>query len=311
MAARANNPPHNDESEDPPPPETRTNPSSSVEIHDSRRPRGRKVTGVTLKMAFDQQGGVAEGRVSSQQTPPLSGRFTCSESLDMVHRLRRESDAVLVGRATVEADDCTLTVRRVPPRIQESTGDIVQPVRVVLDPTRKLLPHCDKYQIFTDGLPTIIYYVRPSSSESNNHHHDPPHPPQVHVETMDRYPNVQWIGLTPVRDDEGLSIPHILDDLATQRNLSHIMVEGGPATARMFLQDRRVDRAIFVYAPLTFEMPIPSQLSRIDFEQAGLEPIHHSSLGVDHVEYWSRPSLPWPANDNGLEERGDMESYWP
>mmetsp|Transcript_16695 Transcript_16695/g.34285 ORF Transcript_16695/g.34285 Transcript_16695/m.34285 type:complete len:189 (-) Transcript_16695:1948-2514(-) len=65
-------------------------------------------TGITLKIAFDSQGGVAD--LSSEK----SERFTCGESLDMVHRLRRVSDAVLVGRSTVEIDDCTLTVRRVP-----------------------------------------------------------------------------------------------------------------------------------------------------------------------------------------------------
>jgi riboflavin biosynthesis pyrimidine reductase len=91
------------------------------------------------------------------------------------------------------------------------------------------------------------------------------------------------------------------------------MVEGGPATARAFLHDCQVDRALFVYAPLTFETPILSQLSRIDFEQAGLEQIHHSFLGVDHVEYWSRPNLPWPDYKDGSEEQEeeDVELFWP
>ena len=80
------------------------------------------IKGVTLKIAFDTEWGVAD--LSSEK----SERFTCSESLDMVHRLRRCSDAVLVGRSTVQADDCTLTVRRVPLDPYRSK----QPTRVVI-----------------------------------------------------------------------------------------------------------------------------------------------------------------------------------
>merc|ERR1712161_19398 len=90
-------------------------------------------------------------------------RFTSSESLTMVHRLRRDSDAVLVGRGTVQVDDPSLTVRRVPPLIQrrrrrrilkgepkqrnekeekveyEYQSNIIQPLRVVLDPSLSIL----------------------------------------------------------------------------------------------------------------------------------------------------------------------------
>ena len=66
------------------------------------------VTGVTLKMAFDTSYAVADA------SEDKSERFTCSQSLDLVHKLRRWSDAVLVGRSTVQIDNCTLTVRRVP-----------------------------------------------------------------------------------------------------------------------------------------------------------------------------------------------------
>ena len=52
------------------------------------------VTGVTLKMAFDSSD--AWGVADLSETK--SERFTSPESLDMVHRLRRESSAILVGR---------------------------------------------------------------------------------------------------------------------------------------------------------------------------------------------------------------------
>ena len=68
----------------------------------------------------------------------------------MVHRLRRWSDAVLVGRSTVQIDDCTLTVRR---GVELPPGK-AQPVRVIIDPDCQL--DYRNYRIVTDGLPTLI-----------------------------------------------------------------------------------------------------------------------------------------------------------
>jgi Pyrimidine reductase, riboflavin biosynthesis len=87
------------------------------------------VKGVTLKMAFDRAYAVADA------SELKSERFTCAQSLDLVHKLRRNSDCVLVGRETVLRDDCTLTVRRVD--LLEDRKD--QPVRVVIDSNLKLL----------------------------------------------------------------------------------------------------------------------------------------------------------------------------
>ena len=62
---------------------------------------------VTVKIALDANGAVDDLSV-------VSKRFTSPESLDAVHRLRRDSCAVLVGVGTVIRDDPSLTVRRVP-----------------------------------------------------------------------------------------------------------------------------------------------------------------------------------------------------
>ena len=82
---------------------------------------------VTLKLAMDRQGAVDDLSNSSY-------RFTSPESLDAVHRLRRASDAVLVGVNTVIRDDPSLTVRRVP-----LVPGAAQPLRVVLDRRRDTL----------------------------------------------------------------------------------------------------------------------------------------------------------------------------
>jgi riboflavin-specific deaminase-like protein len=224
---------------------------------------------VTLKMAFDSNWGVAE--LSEQK----SERFTCPESLDMVHRLRRCSDAVLVGRVTVERDDCTLTVRRVP----LPNNDQTQPVRVILDPTRSL--NLPSYKIATDGQRTLIYVCGSGDAPT--------------ISQPDEFPNVSLIAL-PSKKDGCLFARDVCQHLAQCYQIHHIMLEGGPNTARRFLEEGMVDRAILVQAPLCFKEPFPSGLSNRSFEEAGLELVGTGSLGVDRVDYWSRPDLPWPAS---------------
>lgn len=45
-----------------------------------------------------------------------------------------------------------------------------------------------------------------------------------------------------------------------QRGVRHVLVEGGPTTARGFLSERLVDRAIIVRAPVEFAHPVPSNI---------------------------------------------------
>lgn len=236
-----------------------------------------KVTGVTLKMAFDSSPSWGVADLSETK----SERFTSPESLDMVHRLRRESSAVLVGRGTVERDDCSLSVRRV-----ELGDGQEQPVRVILDPSLSLMG--GDFVILKDGLQTIIYHVQNNMEESDE---------DVTTTVIDDA--VKLVGLKLVPSDlndsptYSLSPTEIVKDLAS-RGLHHIMVEGGPATAHAFLDARAVDRAILVRAPLEFEIPVPAKMDEETLKDAGLKMIGTSVMGGDVIEYWTREGLPWP-----------------
>src|SRR3954447_25907486 len=70
---------------------------------------------------------------------------TGEENILHLHRMRALCDAVVVGAGTVAADDPQLTTRRVP-------GP--NPLRVVLDPSRRLADH---YKIFTDDSAETLY----------------------------------------------------------------------------------------------------------------------------------------------------------
>mmetsp|Transcript_5439 Transcript_5439/g.8096 ORF Transcript_5439/g.8096 Transcript_5439/m.8096 type:complete len:328 (-) Transcript_5439:295-1278(-) len=230
------------------------------------------VTGVTLKMAFDANYAVADNAPPSQK----SERFTCPQSLDLVHKLRRNSDAVLVGRGTVVRDDCTLTVRRVGLLNDDDGQQQQQPARVVIDPQLKILDGTgtqEGYALLRDGHRTIIYHNAGSGKDIENED-----VMLVHLSLSTSTSTVTTI-----------SPKDIMKDLQTNRNIHHVMVEGGPATALQFLSQKLVDRAMIIRAPsVTFVEPIESGMDDDTFTDAGLIKVGSEVCGDDMVDYWVR-----------------------
>lgn len=92
---------------------------------------------VTLKAAITRDGYLAR--------PDGTSKWISSEEARLDgHRLRAERGSVLVGRGTVEQDDPLLTAR-IP-------GVVNQPVRVVLDPWRRL---SGQERVFDDSAKTL------------------------------------------------------------------------------------------------------------------------------------------------------------
>jgi len=79
---------------------------------------------VVLKLASSLDGGTAAPDGSSQW-------ITCPEARADGHRLRAESDAIIIGAGTVRHDDPSLTVRDYRPPVMPSSGTC-DPIRVVL-----------------------------------------------------------------------------------------------------------------------------------------------------------------------------------
>ena len=92
-----------------------------------------------------------------------------------------------------------------------------------------------------------------------------------------------------------MSVEQVWSDLSRRFHVKHLMVEGGPTTARAFLEAGLVGRVILVQANVGFQKPLLSNFSEATFLKAGLELRGTDTLGVDQVQYWTRPNAPWPS----------------
>ena len=142
------------------------------------------------------------------------GWFSSLESRRMVHRIRAEVDGVLVGRRTAERDDPRLTVRDV-------TG--VHPRRIVLD-TRRTLP--GDLRIFHDGAAETLVFTAVGEDQAT------PWGEQIRVD----------------RSAGGLDLGQVLDALG-DRGFTAIMVEGGPALHRSFIDAGLMDELVLFTHP--------------------------------------------------------------
>jgi diaminohydroxyphosphoribosylaminopyrimidine deaminase/5-amino-6-(5-phosphoribosylamino)uracil reductase len=133
------------------------------------------------------------------------------------HRLRALCDAVLVGAGTVAHDDPRLTTREV-------TG--ASPVRVVLDPGRRLPA---SHRVFADGGPPTLLACLEEAPAG------------------ERHGGAELLRLP--REGAGIDLAALLRALHA-RGLSRLFVEGGGVTVSSFLAAGLLDRLHVTVAPV-------------------------------------------------------------
>jgi riboflavin-specific deaminase-like protein len=148
-----------------------------------------------------------------------SQSVTGEENIRHLHRMRALCDAVVVGAGTVAADDPQLTTRHV-------SGP--SPVRVVLDPARRLAPH---YRVFNDDDADTLYVCARSLARDGETHFG-----RASVVAVDD-------------DGDGVDVTAVLRILRA-RGCHRIFVEGGGVTVSMFLEANLLDRLQIAIAPL-------------------------------------------------------------
>jgi diaminohydroxyphosphoribosylaminopyrimidine deaminase / 5-amino-6-(5-phosphoribosylamino)uracil reductase len=188
-----------------------------------------------------------DGRIAT--TPGASRWISGEEDLRHTHRMRALADAVIVGAETIRHDDPLLTVRR-------CAGD--SPVRVIIDPQRRLASH---YQVFRDrSAQTIVIAAEHAAGES--------------------LPNVEIVTLP--RDGAAIA-PRAIQAALAARGLHWLFIEGGGVTVSHFLEAGCLDRLQLAVAPLLLGSGRPSlTLPAVSAPSNGVHPeIRRFAFGRD------------------------------
>lgn len=144
---------------------------------------------------------------------------TGQQNILHLHRLRALCDAVVVGAGTVAADDPQLTTRLV-------AGP--NPLRVILDPTRRLGEH---HRVFNDDSAETLYVCERSLIRAGECH----------------FGRAAIVGVEESAGD--VDVGEVLR-LLRARGCTRVFVEGGGVTVSMFLEANLLDRLHLAIAPL-------------------------------------------------------------
>lgn len=142
------------------------------------------------------------------------------------HRLREISDAIMVGRGTIVADNPQLTCRK-----GKKPGK--DPIRVVLDSGLSIDPSFRICRL-KSSAPTVIVGVEGKSK-------------QAHRQALEATGSEVW--LVPPNDMGRVDIRSVLKMLG-EHGIQSVLVEGGATVHGAFWDQGDVDEAFFYYAPV-------------------------------------------------------------
>ena len=177
----------------------------------------RKIPFAVLKLAATLDGKIATATGDSRW---ISG----DDARRLVHRLRSEADAVLVGSGTVLADDPQLTARHY------SGAHRKNPVRIIVD-SRLRTPLSSQVLRTAHEIKTIIATTQqaPKSKIAKIK--------QCGAEVL----------VVPSRNNR-VDLKRLMRHLAAQ-GIAYVLIEGGSELSAAALHDGIVDKVLFFYAP--------------------------------------------------------------
>jgi diaminohydroxyphosphoribosylaminopyrimidine deaminase/5-amino-6-(5-phosphoribosylamino)uracil reductase len=213
---------------------------------------------VTLKLALAANGAVADPTGVHRW---ITGPAARAE----VHRMRANSDAILVGIGTVLADDPELTVR-------DSTQPRVPPVRVVIDRQLRIPVRARLVRTARD-VPTIVF----------------PEPPLL---DSARAESLRGSGVVV---EGAIDLGAALRSLRS-REVRSLFAEPGPRLAGALLRDALVDRLVIFRSTLVVgdDAPRAFQFAPPGFEAslASRQPIAERAVGPDSMTVYAFRDVP-------------------
>lgn len=167
---------------------------------------------VHLKLAMSLDAKISLGK-------SVSTALTGKKSLQKVHELRHEHDAILVGGNTALIDNPSLTDRSSKKRRKKL-------IRVILD---------NRLQIPVNSILTETAKETPTLVFSNS-------------KDAEKLKLLESKGVEVVNIN-ARNLPEVLAELR-KRNLQSVLVEGGTEIAGAFIESKLVDKVSFFYAPI-------------------------------------------------------------
>lgn len=151
--------------------------------------------------------------------------LTSEESRRVVHKLRSELDAVLVGKNTVLQDDPLLNVRFINGR---------SPIRVILDSNLVIPEEANVYSTAGEQKTIVCYSENPDNKNKA------------------QILQSKNVILLPVNKDSNdkLDILEIMQKLAKEQNIASVLIEGGAAVHSSFLKNGLCDELHVFQAPI-------------------------------------------------------------
>ncbi|WP_456328966.1 2,5-diamino-6-(ribosylamino)-4(3H)-pyrimidinone 5'-phosphate reductase [Archaeoglobus sp.] len=166
-----------------------------------------------------------DGKISDESRRQL--RISCEEDLEIVDRLRAESDAIMVGIGTVIADDPRLTVKSATLREKRvKEGREPNPLRVVVD-SRCRVPLNSR--ILNGEVRTLIAVSKLA--------------PEDRISEVKKFAEVAVIG------EDRVDLSALLDHLY-EKGVRRLMVEGGGTLISSLISDNLVDEMRIYYGSL-------------------------------------------------------------
>jgi diaminohydroxyphosphoribosylaminopyrimidine deaminase / 5-amino-6-(5-phosphoribosylamino)uracil reductase len=183
-----------------------------------QRATGRAFALLKTAMSLDGRTAAADG---------TSQWITGEEARADAHRIRAESQAIVVGPGTARADRPRLTVRGYDELITR------QPLRVLLDARGRVAADGPLFDVTL--APTLVFTTEQASAEAV----DAWQAAGAKVEVVD-----------PGVDGRGIDLPRMLTVLAQSYGVLQAMIEGGGRLHGAFVAEQLADRLVAYVAPV-------------------------------------------------------------